>query len=336
MSSFKTIETFCAIAFIAVSGCTHKTETYREIDYNPDTDWFHDAKVGAFMHFLTDSSSFDLVDKFDVNALADQLEASGVRFFEFTLGQNSGYFNAPNPVYDEISGYKAGERTSVRDLPMEIGLELKKRGIDFMLYLPCQTPNRDKRAIEKFGFNINDPSSDKYFTEEGVENWAKVISWWSNHYGSLVKGWWFDGGYTGIGFNWAGGREYAKAVKSGNPHSIVTFNPGVKRDLFRHCRASDYTAGEVADKLLSTTTPGRWIDGAQAHVLTYIGDTWASYGTCRFSDDQIASWARSFTGAGGVAVFDVGPNKDESRGPVGSIGECQVRQLKIAVDASVQ
>lgn len=323
----------CLVA-LTFAGCAPKSTSFKELDNNPDTDWFYNAKVGAFMHFLTGADNFDLVQKFDVVALADQLERAGVKVFELTLGQNSGYFNAPNPVYDEISGYKAGERTSTRDVPMEMALELKKRGIDFMLYLPCQTPNRDNQAITNFGFNVNDPSSDKYFTEEGVANWAKVIAWWSQHYGDLVKGWWFDGGYTWCGFNWAVGKAYNDAVKSGNPHSITTFNPGVKKDLIRHCHAADYTAGEIADALLTTTTPGRWVEGAQAQVLTYLGKNWGVYDSTRFTDEEIATWTKDFTGKGGVVMFDVGPNYDESRGPIGSIGESQIHQLNVAVKAA--
>lgn len=317
---------------LLLPACNSETTDF-ECDNNPDTDWFHEAKVGAFMHFLTDADNFDLVEKFDVVALANQLEKAGVKVFEITLGQNSGYYIAPNPVYDEISGYKSGERTSKRDLPMELAVELKKRDITLMLYLPCQTPNTDVQAITNFGFNKDDPDSDKYFTEKGVGNWSKVIAWWSKHYGDLVKGWWFDGGFTWCGFNWAVGKEYNNAVKTGNPHSIVTFNPGVDRELIRHCHAADYTAGETGDILLSMTTPGRWVEGAQAHVLTYIGKYWGRRDT-RFSDDEIAEWTKEFTGAGGVVMFDVGPNYDEAAGPVGSISEEQLHQLNIAVKAA--
>lgn len=329
--SFSTV---LLLVSVILAGCTLKSRTFSEVDNNPDTDWFHEAKVGAFMHFLPTAETFDLVNQFDVTALADQLEEAGVKVFELTIGQNSGYYNAPNPVYDEISGYKAGERTSKRDLPMELALELGKRGIALMLYLPCQTPNRDNQAITNFGFNVQDPQSDKYFTQEGVANWAKVIAWWSQHYGDLVKGWWFDGGYVWCGFNWAVGEIYNEAVKSGNPRSIVTFNPGVKKDLIRHCRAADYTAGEIADDLLTTTTPGRWVEGAQAHVLTYLGESWGSYNTARFTDEQIKEWTRTFTQNGGVVMFDVGPNYDASVGPIGSIGKVQLRQLAAAVKAA--
>ena len=50
--------------------------------------------------------------------LVDQLSKAKVGYFVFTLGQNSGYYNAPNAVYDKLTGYKAGERCSKRDVPM--------------------------------------------------------------------------------------------------------------------------------------------------------------------------------------------------------------------------
>ena len=44
---------------------------------NSNTDWFRDARYGVFMHFLPDNDKqFALVDAFDVNALAGQLEAA--------------------------------------------------------------------------------------------------------------------------------------------------------------------------------------------------------------------------------------------------------------------
>lgn len=323
------------LAALCLSGCSgsKSADTFPEYDFNPDTDWFHEAKVGAFMHFLPDSRTFHLVDKFDVVALADQLESTGVKVFEFTLGQNTGYYNAPNPVYNEICGYKAGERCARRDLPMELADELGKRGIALMLYLPCATPSEDWPANVSIGFDVIDHDSNKLFTEKGVENWSKVIAWWSRHYGDKVKGWWFDGGYTWSGYNWAVGREYNKAVKSGNPHAIATFNPGQRNDLIRHCHAADYTAGEIND-LLAARTAGRWIDGAQAHVLSYLGVTWGSYDFTRFTDEQLAGVVRDFTGNGGVVMLDCGPNYDETRGPVGTIGENHVRQLRVAVEAA--
>ena len=55
------------------------------------------------------ASAADLVklDDFDVEALAAQLESAGARYLVLTLGQNSGFFNAPNAAYDRRTGYRS-------------------------------------------------------------------------------------------------------------------------------------------------------------------------------------------------------------------------------------
>jgi hypothetical protein len=71
----------------------------------PQTDWLKEARLGAFMHFLPDNADqFAKVNDFDVPALAQQLEDMGAKYFVFTLGQNSGWMNAPNATYDRITG----------------------------------------------------------------------------------------------------------------------------------------------------------------------------------------------------------------------------------------
>ena len=112
-----------------------------------DTDWFKEGRYGAFMHFLpADPKGLALVESFDVEALARQLEAIGAKHFVITLGQNSGFFVSPNAAYDRRTGYAPGERCSRRDLPLDIHGALAPRGIRLMLYLPGQTPNGDRRA----------------------------------------------------------------------------------------------------------------------------------------------------------------------------------------------
>ena len=117
-------------------------------DKSPQTDWFKEARIGAFMHFLPgNAEQFAKVNDFDVEALARQLEDMGAKYFVFTLGQNSGWFNAPNATYDRVTGYQPGERCATRDLPLDLYRALHAKGIRLMLYLPCQTPNaRHPRA----------------------------------------------------------------------------------------------------------------------------------------------------------------------------------------------
>lgn len=104
------------------------------------------------MHFLpSPPSGPKQVEQFDAKALADQLADIGAGYFVLTLGQNSGWLNAPNAAYDKRTGYAPGERCSKRDLPLELYPALNAKGIRLMLYLPCQVPNQDRRAQKAYG-----------------------------------------------------------------------------------------------------------------------------------------------------------------------------------------
>ncbi len=296
---------------------------------NPATDWLCEAKVGAFMHFLPGASTFPLVDKFDVPAVVKQLSESGVRYFVFTLGQNSGYMNAPNATYEKIANFAPGTRCAKRDLPKELAEALRPHGIRLMLYLPCQTPNRDLQAIRAFGLPEKPLAGDRKINPAFAEKWATVIREWSDRYGDSVSGWWFDGGYEWVGFNSRIARVYAKAAKHGNPRAVVTFNPGVS--LKRWTDAEDYTAGEL-NKPFGYSCQGRWLDGSQWHALTFLGDFWGRRNT-RFADDQWTQWVGQVTARGGAVTLDLGPNWDASAGPVGTFSEAQSKQLQVIAAA---
>ena len=297
---------------------------------NLATDWMVEAKVGAFMHFLPGVSNFQLVDTFDVPAVAKQLAGSGVRYFVFTLGQNSGYMNSPNAAYDALTGYAPGERCAKRDLPMELAAALKPYGIRFMLYLPCQTPNGDLRAIHAFGLTETPLHGDRKVDLAFAQKWAGVIREWSDRYGDTVSGWWFDGGYGHIGFNSDIARVYAEAVKHGNPKAVVTFNPGVS--LKRWTDSEDYTAGELNDPF-AHPCDGRWLDGSQWHVLTFLGSRWGARDT-RLPTEVWSKWVGDVTAKGGVVTLDLGPNYDTAAGPVGTFADAQMKQVRAIVDAA--
>jgi hypothetical protein len=290
---------------------------------NPNTDWFSQAKYGVFIHFLpVGKAGLKQVEQFEVNALASQLEEMGARYLVFTLGQNSGYLNSPNSVYEKRTGYAPGERCATRDLPLDLSHALQPKGIRLMLYLPCQTPNQDARAQKAFG--LAQGAKDQPIDSGFAEKWSEVIQEWADRYGDKVAGWWFDGGYAHIQFNDAIAAKYAAAVKHGNPKAIVTFNPGVK--LIRWTQAEDYTAGELNEPLQVIPT-GRWLAGSQWHALTCLGDTWGRRNT-RFTDEQWVDWARKVTARQGVLTLDMGPNYDAAAGPVGQLAEAQVKQVK--------
>src|SRR5688500_3289436 len=77
--------------------------------------WLRAARWGVMTHYLPDwierkqwtpAEFNELVDNFDVEKLAQQLESVGCKYYLFTIGQNSGFYVAPNATYDEIVGHQ--------------------------------------------------------------------------------------------------------------------------------------------------------------------------------------------------------------------------------------
>ncbi len=267
------------------------------------TDWLHKTRWGVFTHYLTGPQTTAeawnrQVDAFDVPGLARQLEAVGARYYVITLGQNSGHFCAPNEAYDRITGIRPG-KCSTRDLVADLHAALDPKGIRLMLYLPCQVPNADPAAQKAFG--LPEGARDQPLDEAFARKWAEVIAAWSTRYGKQIAGWWFDGGYAHIRFNDAIARIYADAVRRGNPDALATFNPGVT--LVRHTQAEDYTAGEINEPQ-SVECAGRWVAGAQWHMLSYLGPTWCA-SPPRFENDVVVEMTRNLIDAGGVVTWDV-------------------------------
>ena len=285
--------------------------------------WLRTASFGAFMHVLpADAAMLAQIDDFNVEAVAQQLSQARVKYFVLTLGQNSGYFNAPNTNYERVTGYRPGERCSTRDLPLEFHRVLSQHNIRLMLYLPCQTPNQDARAQKAFG--LPEGVADQPINTAFAQQWAAVIREWSTRYGKKVSGWWFDGGYDSVRFNEAIAGLYADAARAGNPAAIVTFNPGV--GLKRHTRAEDYTAGELNEPF-SILPTSRFVDGSQWHALTYLGSTWAQRDV-RYPSDRWRKWYKQVVAHGGAVTFDVGPNWNPREGPIGGIDHAQFEQLR--------
>ncbi len=290
---------------------------------NHDTDWFKNSRYGVFMHFLPASAAqLEQVKAFDVQALASQLETIGARHFVITLGQNSGYFNAPNATYDRLTGYAPGERCSTRDLPLDLVRALEPKGIKLLLYLPCQTPNQDTAPQKAFG--LRQGAADQPIDLDFARKWAQVIQEWSDRYGDKVVGWWFDGGYAHVGFNESIARIYADAVKHGNSKALVTFNPGVQ--LIRWTRAEDYSAGELNEPFKYVPSL-RWVDGSQWHALTFLGSSWAQRDT-RLPTEQWVAWVRKVVAREGVVTLDMGPNWNPHAGAIGALAEAQMNQVK--------
>jgi len=68
----------------------------------------------------------------------------------------------------------------------------------------------------------------------------------------------------------------------------------------------DYTAGEINDpnRIEIRRAVGGKIDGAQIHILSFLGQRWGM-DSPRFSKDQVVKWSREINRHRGVITWDV-------------------------------
>lgn len=293
------------------------------------TEWLARKGWGVFCHWLGAAPSADggaglsaeewneWVDAFDVEGLAGQMAGAGVPYFLLTIGQNSGHYLAPNPVYDELVGIHPS-KCARRDLVADLHAALAKRGIDLLVYLPSGAPAADRVAVERlgweWGFERDWPAwgtgrRGKRLAEF-QHKWEQVVAHWSRQWGTKVKGWWIDGCYFADEMYRHPGEpnfaSFAASLRAGNPEAILAFNPGVLVPVICHSEEEDYTAGEIAGAL--PECPGPWVERkghrARYHLLSYLGQSWCQ-GSPRFPAELAVGYTRHVTGKGGVITWDV-------------------------------
>ncbi len=294
--------------------------------------WMAEARWGVMTHYVADwlarenNLAMDvdqwnrLVDGFEAEGLANQLQAVGAGYLIFTIGQNSGYFAAPNAAYDELVDLQPS-RCSRRDLIADLSRELKARGMRLIVYLPAGAPGGDRTARDALQWR---QGADR--NHEFQLRWERVIRAWSLQWGDGVDGWWFDGCY------WPNAmyrhaeppnfESFAAAARAGNSQAIVAFNPGVVDRVISVTPFEDYAAGEVNDvasTLLRRVEDGR-VDGARVHRLSYLGRTWGA-GPPRYDDlgDIVIPWTCKIVEAKGAMTWDV---------PVGTDGRIRAEFLR--------
>lgn len=278
--------------------------------------WMAEAQWGVMTHYLADWKAReldermtvekwnDMVDRFDVEGLAEQLESVGVGYYLITIGQNSGYYLSPNAAYDRFVGIQPS-KCSRRDLVADLYEALHRRDIRLMVYLPSGAPAGDAIAREALQWQ-NGPHRNREFQLR----WEQIVREWSTRWGPKVAGWWFDGCY------WPntmyrtdeppGFASFAAAARTGNPDSIVAFNPGVVPRILSLTPHEDYTAGEINDPNrveIRRAVNGK-IDGTQVHILSYLGERWGM-GSPRFASEQVVKWSQGIRRQGGAITWDV-------------------------------
>jgi hypothetical protein len=189
-----------------------------------------------------------------------------------------------------------------------------------LVYVPAGAPAADPIAIEKLGWEWGyeggwpggwQTRTGKRLAEFQLK-WEAVIRDWSTRFGTKVRGWWIDGCYFSDEMyrfpeppNF---QSFGAALRAGNPDAIVAFNPGVKYPIIRLTEEEDYTAGEI-NEVDRVQCEGRWLDGAQWFMLSYLGETWGK-GVPRFTDEQVIATTKDIIAHEGVVAWDV-PIKPE-------------------------
>ena len=312
--------------------------------------WMQQSRWGVMTHYLADWKAREsgermtvdrwnrMIDRFDVETLAEQLKSAGAGYYIITIGQNSGFYLAPNGTYDRYVAIQPS-KCSRRDLVADLYEPLHKRGIKLLVYLPSGAPAGDSAARARLNWQ-NGPFRNIEFQRK----WEEVIREWSIRWGRKIAGWWFDGCYwpntmyrTSEPPNFA---SFASAARAGNPESIVAFNPGVVPRIISVTPEEDYTAGEsdLPERISIRRAANGKIDGTQIHVLSFLGERWGR-GAPRFSVDQAIEWSRNITKEGGAITWDVpiqpnGTIAQEFIDQLGAIGNALSVQPTAAPDTA--
>ncbi|MCE5279566.1 MAG: alpha-L-fucosidase [Planctomycetaceae bacterium] len=251
------------------------------------TDWLYKAKWGVMFHYTDPWQGAGTIeewnkrlDGFDVDGLAKQLKELGAGYLMITSKHGGKFTLAPNAAFEKANP----GCTPKRDLIGDLAEALDKQGIGLMLYYAT-------------GMGIDKPK---------VANvTAEVIGEWSKKYGKKVRGWWLD--------NNVGDQDLQKliadAARSGNPDTVVGFSPPKAPSPRRNSPQDDYTAGNTHAPGPARCS-GRFVDGAQWHILTYLGNNWAGVhkkAGMRFSPERAAGMTAGALSKGGVVTWDVKP-----------------------------
>lgn len=297
------------------------------------------GRWGVFTHYLADSPGSSVgspeawdkrIDAFNVQGLANQLANAKVSYYFITIGQNSGYFCAPNLTYDQLVG-RQPSRCSRRDLISDLAKALAAKKIKLGVYLPANAPENDQQAVDKLGWMRGD-----HRNAEFQRRWESIIKEWSMRWGKNVFAWWIDGAYFADAMYRQADppnfQTFAAALRSGNPSAIIAFNPGINTVIKPMTEHEDFTAGEVDFYL---PLPGRLpynhniavntseaLKGEQLHYLSFLGEWWGR-GTPRFPTYFASAYTRYVNAQGGAVTWDV-PISDS-----GHIPEEFVRQLRV-------
>ena len=262
---------------------------------------------GVMVHYLPDKQTIADVARFDAEALAASLARMRASYLILTLGQNNGQFIAPNAALELLCPGSIENRPP-RDLPMEIGRALQRRGIGLVLYLPFRAPQGDAYLMDCLG----DVSEQQPPPARFIAGWTAVVREWSEHYGALAKGWWFDGVYNTKGMSAEDWNGLCAAARTGAPKRWLAFNSGEGPQRFSSKAApcQNLMAGELLQPPAPSVPSTPPASGLAFHVLTPLGASWAQTTAPRFTAAQVRDWIADAKARGGLFTLDLPLDSD--------------------------
>ena len=288
----------------------------------------------------------ECVEAMNVENLAEEIASTGASWFGLTMHQQTACICAPNSVFEELTGIPRGQGTTHRDIPMELGLALRKRGVGLMLYHTGEGPVLTRQAADALGGIVKSrPICETYFN-----NWLKVLQEDARRYASIVQYWWLDGCYPHLGYTPERVHQIEEVFHTANPDYAVTANYyGCARKFYEPYpdgtyRADwffdpapalpddDYAAGETN---CLGGLPFNWSDpgdgphvlpgnpNAQWHLLAFLGkpenpravyDGWGAPG-CKYDAGWLQCYRREVCARGGALTLDCCVRRDGTISP---------------------
>ena len=288
--------------------------------------WFHNAKLGIFIHYgiyavngIGESWSFYngtisyedymkqldgfYADKFHASAWGDLIERSGAKYAVLTAKHHDGVALF-DTRFSDLSVVK--KSPAKRDIVKEYAEEMKKRGIHLGFYYSLiDWSHKDYASVYAEGKVPDNPKEINPFTspvdgKEDPEKWQRFLDFNNNQLRELLTNYgkvdllWFDGDWERSASQWGlpGFKDYLKSL-----------NP----DLIINSRLQGYGDYKTPEQGIPITRPeGDW------EFCTTINGSWGY----QPKDNQYKSLSqilRMFCDCismGGNMLLDIGPRQD--------------------------
>ncbi len=209
---------------------------------------------------------------FDLRRLARNLSKTGASRFMINLNCPGGFLLSPILVPD-ISP----EKISSRDIPLILGRELEKYGIDLYLYYSVSPASSD--------------TGETVITPGLVKKHAEILEEYSRRFSNLVRGWLIDDccSFSGSACDFDMPGMLCAACKKGNCDAVVSFIRDIKFSPAKNTARGDCVTVK-SDNF--SYIPKKTV---QTHIITTLGTSedgsWGQIGL-RHDSEQLCGYIK--------------------------------------------